>query len=115
MSHGMKIFYNGTSFPRSEIPQADNDAFFQGLLDASSAGWRVCSYFGVPHAGGADLYCIMSARGSSGELGIFSTTVGGAFPSLALSCPQLHLFEREIAEQCLVRPEGHPWLSLIHI
>ena len=26
-------------------------------------------------------------------------------------CPQVHLFEREIAEQWGVVPEGHPWLK----
>src|SRR3954471_13635416 len=26
-------------------------------------------------------------------------------------CPEVHLFEREIAEQCGLRPEGHPWLK----
>ena len=40
-----------------------------------------------------------------------ATSVGRSFPSLAASCPQLHLFEREIAEQCLTRPEGHPWFK----
>ena len=33
------------------------------------------------------------------------------FPSLTPDCPQVHLFEREIAEQYGVRPEGHPWLK----
>jgi len=111
MSFGMKIMYNGSSFQRSEIPIVVGDAFFQGILDSIMAGWRVCSYFGVPHAAGATLYCVMSARGGSGELGIVATSIGRSFPSLAKLCPQLHLFEREIAEQCLVRPEGHPWFK----
>jgi len=111
MSFGMKTFYNGTSFPRSEIPKPDNDTFFQSVLDAISAGWRVCSYFGVPCAAGTKLYCIMSARAGSGALGIIATNVGRSFPSLAALCPQLHLFEREIAEQCLTRPDGHPWFK----
>jgi Ni,Fe-hydrogenase III large subunit len=111
MSFGMKTFYNGASFRRSDIPQPDNDTFFQGILDAIISGWRVCSYFGVPDAAGTTLYCIMSARAGSGTLGIIATAVGQVFPSLAASCPQLHLFEREIAEQCLARPEGHPWFK----
>jgi Ni,Fe-hydrogenase III large subunit len=111
MSFSMKIFYNGSSFQRSEIPMAVGDTFFQGLLDSITAGWRVCSYFGIPNSDGATLYCIMSARGGSGELGIVATSVGRSFPSLAKLCPQLHLFEREIAEQCLARPEGHPWFK----
>jgi Ni,Fe-hydrogenase III large subunit len=111
MSYDMKTFYNGTSFHRSEISMLDGDAFFQGILDAITAGWRVCSYFGVPNSAGAVLYCVMSARGGSGELGIVSTSVGRSFPSLAKACPQLQLFEREIAEQCLVRPADHPWFK----
>jgi Ni,Fe-hydrogenase III large subunit len=107
----MKTFHNGASFGRGEIPVPEGDVFFQGVLDALAAGWRVCSYFGVPDAAGATLYCVMSDRAGSGILGIVATKVGRAFPSLALACPQLQLFEREIAEQCLVRPEGHPWFK----
>jgi Ni,Fe-hydrogenase III large subunit len=36
---------------------------------------------------------------------------GDHFPSLTPDCPQVHLFEREIAEQYGVVPEGHPWLK----
>lgn len=111
MSYGMKTFFNGTSFPRGEIPLPDNDTFFQGIVDALSAGWRVCTYFGVPDSDGATLYCVMSSRAGRGTLGIVASWVGRSFPSLAVHCPQLHLFEREIAEQCLVRPEGHPWFK----
>src|ERR1039457_7048023 len=111
MSFDMKTFFNGTSFPRNDIPLQDNDTFFQGIVDAITAGWRVCSYCGAPNSDGATLYCVMSARAGSGILGIFSTRVGRSFPSLAEICPQLQLFEREIAEQCLVRPEGHPWFK----
>ena len=34
-----------------------------------------------------------------------------AFPRLTPDCPQVHLFERELAEQYGVRPEGHPWFK----
>ncbi len=36
---------------------------------------------------------------------------GESFPSLTPDFPQLHLFEREIAEQWGVRPDGHPWFK----
>jgi Ni,Fe-hydrogenase III large subunit len=35
----------------------------------------------------------------------------GIFPSLTPSWTAAHLFEREIAEQFGIRPEGHPWLK----
>jgi Ni,Fe-hydrogenase III large subunit len=36
---------------------------------------------------------------------------GSAFPSITPECAQVHLFEREIAEQWGLRPEGHPWFK----
>ena len=35
------------------------------------------------------------------------------YPALTPDCPQAHWFEREIAEQWGVAPEGHPWLKPI--
>jgi Ni,Fe-hydrogenase III large subunit len=34
-----------------------------------------------------------------------------SFDSLTPDCPQAHLFEREIAEQYGVHPDGHPWFK----
>jgi Ni,Fe-hydrogenase III large subunit len=49
---------------------------------------------------------------SRGLLRLASTTLeADHFPSLTPVCPQVHLFEREIAEQFGVRPEGHPWFK----
>lgn len=110
MNHVIKTFYNCSSFSRDDIPLLDNDTFFQTICDQLAGGWRVCSYFGVPTASGATLYCLMASK-SLGSLGIIASQVGRSFPSLTRVCPQLHLFEREIAEQCLVRPEGHPWFK----
>ncbi len=35
------------------------------------------------------------------------------YPSLTPAREPLHLFEREIAEQYGIRPEGHPWLKMV--
>jgi Ni,Fe-hydrogenase III large subunit len=40
-----------------------------------------------------------------------TSIAGASFPSLTPQCPQVHLFEREIAEQSGLRPDGHPWLK----
>jgi Ni,Fe-hydrogenase III large subunit len=37
--------------------------------------------------------------------------VGHHYPALAATCPAAALFEREIAEQCGVHPDGHPSLK----
>ncbi|TAM49832.1 MAG: hydrogenase, partial [Acidobacteria bacterium] len=48
---------------------------------------------------------------ASGSFALCAAAVEGAFPSLTPACPQVHLFEREIAEQFGVVPEGHPWFK----
>jgi Ni,Fe-hydrogenase III large subunit len=51
------------------------------------------------------------ANDAEARLGVLSTVVGGAWPSLTSECPALHLFERELLEQHGVVPQGHPWLK----
>jgi Ni,Fe-hydrogenase III component G len=36
-----------------------------------------------------------------------------AYPALTTRCEPFHMFEREIAEQYGIRPEGHPWLKMV--
>lgn len=36
-----------------------------------------------------------------------------SYPSLTSECEPFHLFEREIAEQFGIVPEGHPWLKMV--
>jgi len=102
--------HNGSSIPLARLPLAGGDDFFQGMLDAIDNGWRVSSYFGVPQGSGAELFCVLTSK-ADGSIGVARTRVIDSFPSLAEICPQLHLFEREIAEQCSLTPEGHPWLK----
>jgi Ni,Fe-hydrogenase III large subunit len=40
-----------------------------------------------------------------------SRPVSGAYPSLTVTHPQAHLFEREVWEQHGLTPAGHPWLK----
>jgi Ni,Fe-hydrogenase III large subunit len=110
MKGRLTTLYNGASVLLTEIPTVDGDTFFQGILDSLTGGWRVSSYFGVPHDTGAELFCILTSK-ADGVIGVARTSVTDSFPSLANICPQLHLFEREIAEQCSLAPLGHPWLK----
>jgi Ni,Fe-hydrogenase III large subunit len=105
----LKTFHNGGSLPLGAIPRHGSDDFLQGIIDLTDNGWRISSFFGVPGRE-TTLYCILSYK-VEGLLGIMSTTVGDSFPSITSLCPQAHLFEREIAEQCGVVPEEHPWLK----
>ncbi|UFS68792.1 NADH-quinone oxidoreductase subunit C [Geomonas sp. RF6] len=109
MTNDFYRLYNGSAIQRCNIPSLDQDEFLQKVLDAVDSGWRVCSYFGVPAGRELELYALLAPK-AGGQLGIASTKVsGGRLPSLTPFCPQLHLFEREIAEQYGVVFENHPW------
>jgi Ni,Fe-hydrogenase III large subunit len=67
--------------------------------------------FGMPEASGETRLVAILGDDQRGEMEATSTRVRDRFPSLTPECPQAGPFEREIAEQCGVRPEGHPWLK----
>lgn len=111
MNVSFRALYNGASIPYADIPRLEADPFLQAILDAIDRGMRVVSYFGIPDAGTVPLVCVLGDK-REGRLGVArSAAEGGRFPSLAPLCPQLQLFEREIAEQCGVVFDGHPWFK----
>jgi Ni,Fe-hydrogenase III large subunit len=104
---------NGRAIDRSVIPDLSWPEFRQAIVDAVATGQRVASLFGVadPHAEVVQLYLVLSDDQSSRlRLGI-TTVAGDRFASLTPDCSQVHLFEREIAEQFGVKAEGHPWFK----
>jgi Ni,Fe-hydrogenase III large subunit len=61
--------------------------------------------------GGTDLWAVLADDLRTG-LRLLRTHIDvDALPSLTPRCPQVHLFEREIAEQFGLRFEGHPWFK----
>jgi hypothetical protein len=111
MSARYQLIQNGGMVPRREIPTLSGDHFVDELLTGIEEGWRVVSYFGAAEGELLKLYCLLSYK-IDGTLGVISTVVGSnSFPSLVEKAPQLHLFEREIAEQFGIHFAGHPWLK----
>lgn len=103
--------YSGQTFDVSACPNTDIASFRSALIDGVSKGQRMSALFGAPLEGGAlRLYAVLTDDGS-GRLHVTSTDVEDSYPSITLSCPQAHMFEREIFEQWGVRPDGHPWLK----
>ena len=102
---------NGAQTPVAQIPRLDYDTFADAVLAEFDSGSRVAAYFAAPETDGRlELYAVM-ARERNANFALFRTPLGERFQSLTHNCPQLHLFEREIAEQFGVIPEGHPWLK----
>lgn len=103
-------FRHGFGVPLTDIPQLSFAQFRESLLEEVAADARVAAYFGRPIDSEIEIFAIL-AHDWRGELALLRTRVSGSFPSLTPECPQLHLFERELAEQFGLRPEGHPWLK----
>ena len=98
--------------PLAEIPSVSFDEFRDCILQSVSEGGRVAALFGKPQGDGVELFAVVT-HSADGTIAVFSTHVGDSYPSLTSDCPQVHWFEREIAEQWGVVPIGHPWLKPI--
>jgi Ni,Fe-hydrogenase III large subunit len=109
MSRKYLHMQNGGAVSLKEVPELSGDEFLSELVAGLDEGWRVVSYFGTPQRDSLRLYCLLSFK-SDAALGAISTVVSTAsFSSLVECAPQLHMFEREIAEQFDLVFEGHPW------
>jgi Ni,Fe-hydrogenase III large subunit len=103
---------NGGAVPRAELPRLSLETFRRLVITAPSRGRRVAALFGTPLAENRIQLVVVLAADDEGILEMATTDlVEDSFPSMTEECPQVHLFEREIAEQWGVQPEGHPWLK----
>jgi Ni,Fe-hydrogenase III large subunit len=93
------------------VPREPMNRFRHCVIDAVRRSWRLVAFFGMPETGGRTLLLAVLADDDMGALGACATMVGDSYPALTPDCPEAHLFEREIAEQCAVTPTGHPWLK----
>ncbi len=93
------------------IPTSAFSAFRSTVVGAPMQHRRVAALFGASEGSQVRLYCVLAGDGE-GLLHVGSTVVEGeSFPSMTPECPQVQLFEREIAEEWGITPEGHPWLK----
>ena len=104
---------NGQAIKRSEIPVFVPEVFGHAILDGVAARQRVSALFGAasPVPGAVRLYAVLADDEQNQLFAAATDIAGGEFASLTPRCPQVHLFEREIAEQFGLRPVGHPWFK----
>lgn len=113
MSHHFAILQNGGAIPRSQIPETSFAEFRHEIIDAVASGRPISALFGdaPSNSNFVDLYAVL-AESTQSQLRIGKTRLNGDhFAALTPDCPQAHLFEREIAEQYGVHPDGHPWFK----
>jgi Ni,Fe-hydrogenase III large subunit len=101
---------NGRSLARASVPRLDVEELRRAVLEATSRGCRVAALFGVAAGDGVELVVVL-ADDTEATLQVGTALVGDTYPSLTPECAQVHLFEREIAEQWGIVPTGHPWLK----
>ncbi len=102
---------NGQAVPRQKLPQLTMAEFREQLLGAAARDLRVSALFGTPCEAGLQLVLVL-ADDLNGHLELSSTLVQGeSYPTFARECPEVQLFEREVAEQWGVVPEEHPWFK----
>ncbi|WP_242346454.1 hydrogenase large subunit [Anaeromyxobacter terrae] len=102
--------WNGEAVDAGAVPVHSISRFRAIVLEALAGGGRLAALFGRP-AEGRVLMTAVLADDPEGRLALLSTLVDGAYPALSAEVPAAQGFEREIAEQYGVRPEGHPWLK----
>ncbi len=102
---------NRRTMPLRAITGESEAEFRRTVIEAIAAGWRLVAFFGMPETHGQTRLLAILADDAAGTLGAATTVVGQSYPAITPECPEAHLFEREIAEQCGVVPTGHPWLK----
>ncbi|HEY2250425.1 MAG TPA: hypothetical protein VGH74_05170 [Planctomycetaceae bacterium] len=112
-TNGFQGLYNGQAIPRAQIPELSFGDFRRTVVGDVTAGYTVAAFFGhlSSEDDGVDLYALL-ADSAHARLYVGKTHLKvDTFPSLKRDCPQVHLFEREIAEQYGIRPAGHSWFK----
>jgi len=105
------LLANATSLPWSEIPAWSAAEFVRATAKELTRGARLCAFFGVPERAETRLVAVLAFDADNTLAVGRSTPFTGSYPSLTVTHPQAHLFEREVWEQHGLTPEVHPWLK----
>ena len=108
------IFHNAEPLWQRDIPRVTVDKLVDNVLLSVSHGGRLAQWFGqkLPDSGTVRIYSIL-ADDSGRRLGVMAADVaeGSSYRSITATLPQADRAERELFEQCGIKPEGHPWLK----
>jgi Ni,Fe-hydrogenase III large subunit len=108
--NALRALGNAAAIPLDTVPVLEPDALRIAIITAIDAGQRVCAMFGRSVATGVELVAVL-ADDRAGMLYAARAMVTDSWASLTNACPQVHMFERELAEQWGVTITDHPWLK----
>lgn len=109
MNTDFKQIGNGEAVARDRIPHLAFDDFRSQALQIVANGGKVVHFFAYPAGDGVNL--LTNLR--SDRLLLAGCRAPETYPALTSECEPFHMFEREIAEQFGIRPEGHPRLKMV--
>ena len=109
METKFKTIENGVAISRSDIPNLPFDDFRKEAINIVGNGGKVVQFFGYKAGDGVKLIAVLRTD----KLFVAVTDAPDSYSSLTSECEQFHMFEREIAEQFGIKPEGHPWLKMV--
>lgn len=99
--------------PLRDIPEASYAEFHADLTEKlADPRYHVAHYFALPEEGRMRFYCLLLDDATSQVLvasHVLEYYDEGVLPSLTAIHPQLHPFERDIAERYGIRFDGMPW------
>ena len=115
---------NGQAVALRTVPRVEFQGFRRAVVTAVAAGARLVALPVRPlpvrplpkraMAPGPALEILaVLALPDCARLGLLAAVLPERWPALTPDCPAAHWFEREIAEQWGVEPDGHPWLKPI--
>ena len=113
MATSLSPFHSGQPISLRNVPDLSIAEFRAAILSAVNGGFVLTALFGMPAQNQHVRLIAVVADSRTNSISIVSTEVEKSYPCLTLECAQAHWFEREIAEQWLIHPEGHPWLKPI--
>ncbi|HFQ91206.1 MAG TPA: hydrogenase [Desulfobulbus sp.] len=99
--------HNGRPVAMAAVPLLDFSSFRERLLELCRFGC-VVQYFALATEQGL---CAVAVIRLEDQLLAGRALLPQQFPSLTRERPRFHMFEREMAEQYGVLPQGHPWLK----
>ena len=109
MSASVRIT-NGRTVSLADIPVLEYWEFRSLILESVAGGANLAAL--IPRRSEEEtlLFAVIVSPGEK-ELTLVQARVEDSFPSLTPEYPGAQAFEREIAEQWGIIPEGHPWLK----
>lgn len=116
MPHRKLTVRNNQSWELGRVPLLEEEMFRKRVIEETRSGGRVANFFGFPEESGDVRLFALLGQDEQSKLNLFSFKIpkdAPFFRSLTPELPQAQAFEREIAEQCSIKPEGHPWLKPI--